>query len=42
MRENRMTPQQVIAVAVSLLAVWPVLDGKGFRKVFWWAQTAGY
>jgi hypothetical protein len=24
------------------IGIWLVLGGKGFRKVFWWAQTAGY
>ena len=24
------------------IAIWLIFGGKGFRKLFWWAQNAGF
>jgi hypothetical protein len=29
-------------VAETLIALWLILGGRGFRSLFWWAQSAGY
>ena len=38
---SSMVRSTVYEVSEALIALWLILGGKGFRKLFWWVQYAG-